>query len=39
MNIAFALILAGTARISTAQDLVVDKNGVANTYDGIGTLS
>ena len=37
MNVAFALILA--ARISTAQDLVVDKNGVANTYDGIGTLS
>ena len=38
LYIAFTLILAG-ARISTAEDLVLDKNGIANTFDGIGMLS
>ena len=34
-SLAFAVVLA-TARLATAAELAVNKNGIANTFDGIG---
>ena len=36
-SLAFAVVLA-TARLATAAELAVNKNGIANTFDGIGNF-